>query len=626
MAADVSAEISRIVRILIRDQLPNGSWNYPFETGIVTDCYFIILLRSLEIREESLIQALAERIVQKQERNGSWKLFYDETDGNLSATVEAYTALLYSGYRSKDDDRIQAAKHFIRANGGLKKTNTFTKIMLALIGQYDWSDLFQIPVEAILLPPSFPVSFFDLSVFTRANFAPILILSDRRYHVKTSMTPDLSDQDADGVAGADLPDSDPWQPILALIRQGIQVLSGQIEPVHTDALEQAEHYMLKRIEADGTLECYFSATFLMVFALLARGYSKGDPVISRAVRGLKSMICRIKGYPHVQYTTATVWNTALIGSTLQEAGIADSSEMIRRANHYLWQRRHRHAKFGDWAIHNPEGRPGGWGFSDANTINPDVDDTAAVLRSIRFSARENETFRRAWDRGIQWVVSMQNSDGGWPAFEKGIDKPYLVWLPIEQPQDILLDPSSPDLTGRTLNFFGECTDLDTRNPLIGRGIDWLLRNQEKDGSWIGRWGICFIYGTWGAVTGLTAAGVKPEHSAVRRAAGWLRRIQNPDGGWGESCKSDVNKHYTALGASTRTHTAWALDALISSSAALTPEIERGIQFLIAAGAAPDWTADYPKGRGMAGAFYIHYHSYDLIWPLLALAHFRRKFG
>lgn len=619
----VETEMNRIIHEFAKDQLSDGSWNYPFETGIVTDCYFIILLRVLALEDEDLIRSLAERIVKKQESNGSWKLFHDQEDGNLSATVEAYYALLYSGHRSKDDSEIQAAKRFIVSKGGLAKTGTFTKIMLAVTGQYQWSDLFQLPVEIMLLPTSFPVDFFDLSVFTRANLAPILILADAQYHVKTSHTPDLSDLYSDRETAVDFLDPGQWQPISDLIEQGIQTLADFPEAVHSNALKQAEEYMLGRIEPDGTLESYFSATFFMIFALLGRGYSNKHPLIIKAVRGIKSMICSIDGNAHVQYTTANVWNTTLISYTLQEAGVPHSVEMVRKASQYLLSRQH--VNYGDWSIHNTRAQPGGWGFSNINTINPDVDDTTAALRAIGSAAKEDKTFRHAWDRGIKWVLSMQNSDGGWPAFERDADKAFLTWLPIEEAADILIDPSSPDLTGRTLNFFGECTYLNTHYSMIQRGIDWLSKHQKMDGSWFGRWGICYIYGTWAAVTGMIAVGISLEQPAVRKAVKWLLGIQNTDGGWGESCKSDSEKRYVPLKASSRTHTAWALDALISASDRVTPEIEKGVQFLINVKQQPDWVAHYPKGRGMAGAFYMHYHSYDLIWPLLALAHFKKKF-
>lgn len=627
MLHKVEAEINRIVNVLLHDQSPDGSWRYPFETGIASDCYMIILLRTLESNDEELIKVLVERIVGKQEQNGSWKLFHDEGEGNVSATVEAYYALLYSGYRSKHDQDMQMARQFIVAKGGIAKAHMFTKLMLAMTGQYEWPSDVPIPIEVMLLPASFPINFFDLSVYGRANLAPILILADYQFSMKTTNSPDVSDliQDREIPLFTDLNEDEEaaWRSILTLIEQGLQTLQGFPEELHLKALRRAEQYMVERIEPDGTFYNYFSSTFLMIFALLARGYGKSHPVITRAVQGLKSMVVQIDGSVHVQYTTATVWNTALISYVLQEAGVPASATVIQQANQYLFSRQH--YKYGDWAIHNPNTEPGGWGFSDINTINPDVDDSTAALRAIRTFATEQIPYRQSWDQGINWVISMQNSDGGWPAFEKNVDQQFLTWLPVEGGADLLIDPSTADLTGRTLEFLGNFTLLNRDHQIIKRGVDWLLHNQKEDGSWYGRWGIYYIYGTWAAVTGMSAIGMAPEHPAMQKAVKWLHETQNPDGGWGESCKSDSEKQYVPLGASTRTHTAWALDALIAAATKATPEIERGVRFLVDI-KQEDWTTDYPKGRGMAGAFYIHYHSYEYIWPLLTLAHYKQKFG
>jgi sporulenol synthase len=294
--------------------------------------------------------------------------------------------------------------------------------------------------------------------------------------------------------------------------------------------------------------------------------------------------------------------------------------MVEKTNQYLLKRQH--TKFGDWVIHNPTSIPGGWGFSDINTINPDVDDTTASLRSI---SKMGTNHHAAWSRGINWLLSMQNDDGGWAAFEKNTDTKLFEFLPIEKAQFILTDPSCADITGRTLEFFGNYTNLFKDHQSIKKGVKWLLDHQERDGSWYGRWGICYIYGTWGAVTGLAAVGIPESDESIQKAIQWLQHIQNKDGGWGESCYSDNKQTYVPLGVSTLTHSAWALDTLISISDQPTPAIRKGVSYLLENLQKEDWTTDYPKGQGMAGAFYIHYHSYRYIFPLLALAHYREKF-
>ncbi|MEH7546555.1 terpene cyclase/mutase family protein [Neobacillus vireti] len=609
-----------IIEMLRKDQSPNGSWDYPFETGISTDAYMIILLRSLELHDEELIQGLSKRILSKQEKNGAWKLFYDEGDGNLTATVEAYYALLYSGNYSKNDKRILAAKRFILDNGGIEQVSMFTKVMLAITGQYTSPSYSPLPIELILLPLHFPVNFYSFSVFGRANLTPIMILADKQFTIKTDKSPDLTDLHLNREAESHWDRSDNYRSLFSFIKDGVESLLGLPKQLHQLAIERAKKYMLDHLEPDGTFYSYYSSTFLMIFALLSLGYKKTDSVITRAVDGIKSMKCEIDGFPHMQYTTANVWNTSLIGFCLQAAGVSPDDPMVKQANQYLLEKQHR--KFGDWVIHNPKTMPGGWGFSDINTILPDIDDTTSTLRSISLMTQP-ET--QVWDRAVTWVLSMQNEDGGWPAFEKNTNSKLLQFLPIEKGEFIIADPSCADLTGRTLEFFGQYTNLSRDHTAIKQGIHWLLRNQERDGSWYGRWGICYLYGTWAAITGLMAVSFSKEHSSIEKAVQWILDKQNKDGGWGESCHSDSNKSYVPLPASTLTHTAWALDALISVSDKPTTAIKKGITYLLDNLEKIDWTTNYPKGQGMAGAFYIHYHSYRYIFPLMALAHYHKKF-
>ena len=624
MKSQIKGLIRQIVRQLKQAQTSDGSWDYPFETGISTDAYMIILLRTLEIDDEDLIRGLAERILSKQGESGAWKLFHDEEEGNVTATVEAYYSLLYSGYYTKEDQRLRAAEKFIIAKGGIEKSHMLAKIMLALTGQYRWPPCFPIPIEIILLPLSFPINFYDLSVFGRANLVPIMVLSEKKYSKKTKKSPDLSNLFVSRTNNVfNWPETRETQKLCSLIGQEATRLIGFPHYTRSLAIHRAKQYMLDHIELDGTLYSYFSSTFLMIFSLLSLGYSKSDPVILNAIAGLKAMNCTINGHPHMQYTTASVWNTSLISYAMQEAGVPTSDLAIKKANNYLAKRQQ--YKYGDWVFHNPQAFPGGWGFSDINTMNPDVDDTTASLRALSRLVRNDPATYQTWRKGVQWTLSMQNKDGGWPAFEKNVDKKLLNLLPIEGGRFLLTDPSSADLTGRALEFLGNYTNLQKNHRIIEQGIDWLLRDQKKDGSWYGRWGICYIYGTWAAVTGLTAAGIKPQTPAIQKSVNWLCHIQNKDGGWGESCNSDIRNTYVPLHSSTLTHTSWALDALISAAEKPTPEIQAGISYLLTSYDKSDWTIDYPVGQGMSGGFYIHYHSYRYIFPLLALTHYKRKF-
>ncbi len=623
LIGNIEQEMERIVAELLRNQSSDGSWNYAFETGIATDAYTIILLRSLGIHEEGFIQSLKERLLRKQEDDGSWKLFKDQPTGDLSSTIQAYNALLYSGYVRKDDPYMEKAASFITREGGIGQAGTFTKFLLALTGQYDWSSIVSMPIEIMLFPPKAPLSFYDFSVFGRANLAPVLIVREKKFQLPTSYTPDLKHLYTSEQKRTNLAQTKEWRGMFTTINEQLQKLSETPEKLKAKSIETALQYMLKRIEPDGTLLSYYSATFFMIFALLSLGYPKHHPLILNAYKGIFSMADQIDGTIHMQYTTADVWNTSLISHTLQDAGLSYTTPSIQKANQYLLSRQH--SKFGDWVLNNPETIPGGWGFSNINTINPDVDDTTASLRAIRTQVSENPSNQQYWKSGLKWVLSMQNQDGGWPAFERGVDKKWLALAPIQGAEYLLLDPSTADLTGRTLEFLGNYTQMNINHPSIKKGLKWLARNQREDGSWYGRWGICYIYGTWAALTGMAACGKGMDDETVKRAVDWLYSIQNQDGGWGESCNSDIERKYIPLGESTLTQTAWALDALISISDEPTDIIAKGIDFLVRNGNKEGWTEQYPKGQGMAAGFYIHYHSYRYIWPLMALSHYRNKY-
>jgi sporulenol synthase len=336
------------------------------------------------------------------------------------------------------------------------------------------------------------------------------------------------------------------------------------------------------------------------------------------------MVCRQDGKLLLQNSPSTVWDTALFSYALQEAGITADSSAIRKASAYLLSKQHR--KLGDWSLHMSAPIPGGWGFSDSNTINPDIDDTTAVLRAIRRPTENVPLYQDAANKGLNWILLMQNEDGGWPAFERGKNLELLTLLPFDGAKSAATDPSSADLTGRTLEYLGNTERLTIRHSFIRRGVDWLIDNQEENGSWYGRWGICYIYGTWAALTGMMAVGVTADHASVQRAVKWILDIQNKEGGWGESCRSDQYMRYIPLDASTPSQTAWALDALIAVHPKPIPEVERGVAKLMDLLHKENWTTAYPTGAGLPGTFYIHYHSYRYIWPLLTLSHYRKKYG
>lgn len=597
----VQTEIQELVRAIKEKQSSDGAWRYCFETGPMTDANMIIILRMLNYQEDELIKKLVNRLLNTQQTNGAWKL-YDDAPGHLSATVEAYAALLFSGYAKLTDTNMKMAEAFILKNGGLKKTHASTKFMLALNTLYLWPKIFPFPLLIIHAPARSPLSFYRFSSYVRAHFAPVLILGHKRFTIENDWTPNLSH----------LYLRKPRKKR----KRFFSVTSDLIAKLFVNpAMNKAESEMLEGVGDDGTLFGYASATFFMIYTLIALDYEPKSHQIQDAVKGLISFLYKLDNDVHIQNSPSTIWDTALISHSLQEAGCQIDDEVVSSSVNYLITIKER----------QNQSDSGGWGFSETSASPLDIDDTQAALRAIyRFSLHQ-ENHLKAWHEGVHWLINMQNNDGGWGAFEKNKHQSLFTLLPIKNLKDTVIDPSTADLTGRTLEFLGNWVKMAPSHPCIKSAVNWLLKNQEKNGSWYGRWGVSYIYGTWAAVTGLRAVGVSTQHPAIQKALSWLRRIQQADGGWGESCQSDQKRTYIPLMYSTIVQTSWAVDTLMAGHDQSIREADKGITYLLNWRSHSAKTISYPTGAGLPGHFYIHYHSYKHIWPLLALSHYLKTY-
>lgn len=612
---EAGKEIQEYIQRLARSQETDGSWNYCFESGPLTDAFMIMLLRSLDLGNEPLIRELAERLYSLQTATGYWKL-YDDEEGNLSATIQSYNALLFSGAFKRQDPKMKKAERFIVEQGGLERAHLITKWMLAVNGQYPWPHHLYIPMTFLLIPSFFPLNFYDFGTVARIHLLPMAIALNKRFMIRSKWTLDLRHLRKKGTLR-----NSGEERFFKLFAHEWEKLWDLPEYLHALGYQRAEQYMRERVESDGTLLSYASATYFMIYALLALGYEKNSPIIHNAVAGLKSLTCETNGYKHVQNSTSTIWDTALLAYSLQEAGVSPNHRVLKKAASFLLKKQQN--KYGDWAVHNPNVLPGGWGFSRINTINPDIDDTSASLRVLTPYTMKSSTYLEAWRKGVNWLLTMQNRDGGWAAFEKNTDNPLLKYLPIDSAEFAAIDPATPDLTGRTLEFLGKYAGLSIKNKAVDRAINWLLHRQWSDGSWYGKWGVCYVYGTWAAVTGLAAVGFPSSHPRIQKAVNWLKSIQRRDGGWGESCRSLEAGRYIPLPFSTPSQTAWAVDALIAAGEAESAEVQRGVQFLLNREQWKGKAKTYPTGVGLPGQFYVYYHSYNDIFPLLTLSHYRK---
>lgn len=616
--------IRSVSDFLLRLQREDGSWCGELEADTTLESDSIkmwhLLNRVDPVREERL----AAVILKNQLPDGGWPI-YRGGPAELNATVKATVALRLAGMPA-EDPILRKAADAVRRLGGLEKINSFEKVYLALFGLYPWSQVPAIPPEIMLLPSWFPFNIYEVAYWSRTILVPLSVLwAKRPIWEKVSFNvddlwvhPDRKRAEMTNFQKG----GRGWRIFFLLadrLLKGYE--SWSWKPMRQTALDRADRWMNERMTETDGLGAIFPAMVNGVFGLKALGYSDGDPLFERAVYEVERLELPEGSGLKVQPCFSPVWDTALALYVLGKGNPPEIAPALARAGQWLKQTEIR--SWGDWQVKNRAGRPAGWAFEFRNPFYPDVDDTAQVLLGFQALYGKAASFSvGAFSRGLDWILTMQNRDGGWSSFDKDNNCRPLNHFPFAD-HNAMLDPSASDITGRILELLATA-GLDRSHPSVKRAVEFLHRSQESDGTWFGRWGVNYIYGTWLAVRGLKAIGEPMENIRYQQAGRWLLKHQNPDGGWGESCRSYDDPSLKGQGVSTPSQTAWALMTLMALEKVGEPAFERGLRFLLDGQQADgNWSEEPFTGTGFPRVFYLRYHLYRTYFPLLALMEARQ---
>ncbi len=615
----VEAAIRRAGRFLLDSQAAEGYWCGELEADTTLESDTIKMWHLLGRVDRNREERLVTWILKQELPSGGWPI-YAEGPAELNATVKAFVALRLSGLPA-EEPVLRRACDVIRRLGGLERINSFEKTYLSLFGLYPWEQVPALPPEVVLLPNWFPFNIYETSYWSRAILIPLAVLYGLRpAWGKAPFTLDELWVDPSrkratvtnfqkGGAG--------WRAFFLaadrLLRWHERL---SWKPLRKIALRRADRWMNERmIETDG-LGAIFPAMVNAIFALKALGYGDGDPLFERAVREMERLELPAEEGLKIQPCFSPVWDTAIALTVLGKVGLPESGPELERS--VQWLKENEVRVWGDWRVKNSRGRPGGWAFEFRNPFYPDVDDTAQVLLGFQaFYGKPAAYSISAYDRGLEWVLSMQNRDGGWSSYDKDNNRAALNHFPFAD-HNAMLDPSCADITGRVLEMLAGA-GLTRSHPAVRKGIEFLRHSQEADGTWLGRWGVNYIYGTWLALRGLKAVGEPMEEIRYQQAGRWLSHHQNPDGGWGESCRSYDDPSTKGKGPSPASQTAWALMALMSLEKVAEPAFRKGVEYLLRTQQADgNWAEESFTGTGFPRVFYLKYHLYRTYFPLLAL--------
>ncbi len=629
--------IDRAVDALFRLQDPVGYWWAELQSN-VTITAEVVLLHHVWGTFDRVPRAAAERYFRENQReHGGWELAYGD-GGELSVSIEAYMALRLLGVPA-DDPALQRGRTFILARGGISASRIFTKMHLALLGAYEWSALPSLPPWLMVLPERGPFSIYDLSSWARGSTVPLILLFAKRPVYGPRLN--LDELYAEGRANArfTLPAArDAFEAFFNAVDAAFKWTERTgLTPFRERGLALAEKWTVERQEETGDWGGIIPAMLNAMLGLRAQGYALDDPVVVRGFAALDGFTITANGAYRVQPCISPVWDTGLAVRALVDAGVRRDEPRLVSAATWLMDKQIV-ARYGDWAVKNRTGKPGGWAFEFENAWYPDVDDTAVVVMALAaVDHPQPERIGAAIERAAQWVATMQCRAGGWGAFDVDNDKDWLNRIPYGDLK-AMVDPNTADVTARVLEMVARCGLAGFDRARFSRGLDYLLAEQEADGAWFGRWGVNYVYGTSGALAALApitaqaaenSARLRRIDAAVVRGAVWLKSVQNDDGGWGETTASYTDPALRGIGPSTASQTAWALIGLLacaqrhpSIADAFAAAIERGVAFLLATQtAAGTWDEPEFTGTGFPVNFYLNYHQYRLHFPLSALGRY-----
>ena len=629
----LEAAIAAAQEWLLIQQAEDGHWCAELEGDTILEAEYLLYLHFTDQLDSVRLSKAANYIRNQILPEGGWSI-YPGGPMELSATVKSYLALKMAG-DSPSAPHMARTRSAVLAAGGMTRCNTFTKIYLAMVGLYPWDGCPAIPPELILLPKWFSFSIYNMSAWSRAMLVPLSII---RAHQPVKPLPAESNIDELWVGGKEkadirLPRDDrafTWRNFFLRVDTILKFVDRHpLKRLRKRALRQAELWVIEHGRTQGGLGAIFPAMANYVLSLHVLGYTNESYLVAHGIRELERLEIVEGDTLRVQPCFSPVWDTALSVNALNESGLPADHPALQAAVRWLLQKEVRRP--GDWRIKHAEShrytepnKPvGGWFFEYHNEFYPDVDDTIMVLMALN---RVQTPFEReksaAIRRGIRWVLGMQGRDGGWASFDKDNDKWLFTQVPFAD-HNAMIDPSTADIAARTLeslSHFGFTCD----DECVQRAIAFLRREQCADGSWFGRWGTNYVYGTWQVLRGLRVIGEDMRLPYIRRAVAWLKSHQNSDGGWGETLRSYDDPQFKGIGHSTPSQTAWAVMGLISAGEVDCLEVTRGIQFLLHnQDLNGSWEERYYTGTGFPRVFYLKYHYYRHYFPLMALGLFAR---
>ena len=621
--------------LLSKQDLEQGFWVEELEADTTLTSEYVMLRRFLGVVDSERERKAARYLLHTQLDDGGWPIF-SGGPADISATVRAYFALKLIGV-SSDEPVMQRAKDLVLKKGGVVQANVFTKSTLALFGQYDWRGIPCMPPEIFLAPQWFYFNLYAVSYWSRAVIIPLLIIFAHRPLYSISKEQGIAELFLEPLETVEFSEVPPlhrdstllsWRNFFVWVDGLLRLYeSYPLKALRKKALKEAERWMIEHMDGQGGLGAICPAMTYSIYALRALGYSTDHPLIQKALSEIEELAIYSNSantttptMMHIQPCHSPVWDTALTMNALIESGVALDHPALGRAD--AWLRTCQSQKVGDWVVSSPEAKPGGWGFQYENDWYPDVDDTAAVLTAMaKIHQAETPDFDEVLQRGFHWVLAMQGSDGGWGAYDKDNNKLIFNKIPFADHQ-ALLDPSTADLVGRCLEMLGTL-GYDQSHPAVGPALEFLRKEQEANGSWYGRWGVNYIYGTWCVLAGLRAIGVDMTAPWIQKAVTWVESVQNSDGGWGESCESYANSEKAGQGESAASQTAWAIMALLQAGASDSLSVVRGVNWLICHQREDGvWDEPFHTGTGFPRVFYLRYHGYFKYFPIWALGMYR----